>query len=37
MTTKIELIDTLKDSNRRVIDWFTEISAQDFFTRQGEV
>ena len=37
ITTKTELIDTLKDSNRRVIDWFTETSAPDFFTRQGDV
>ena len=37
ITTKIELIDTLKDSNRRVLIWFTEIPVKDFFNRQGEV
>ena len=37
ITTKAELIAALKDSNRRVIQWFTEISPQDFFTRQGRV
>ena len=34
---KKELIDALKASNRRVIDWFKEISIENFFTRQGEV
>ena len=37
IATKETLIDALKDSNRRVIEWFTVIPAQDFFTRQGEV
>src|SRR5262245_33439106 len=37
ITTKSELITSLKDSNQRVLNWFTEISATDFFTRQGEV
>ena len=37
ITTKSELISTLKDSNQRVTKWFIEISAKDFFTRQGEV
>jgi len=35
--TKSEMIVTLKDSNQRVITWFTEIPARDFFTRRGEV
>lgn len=35
--SKAELIATLKDSNQRVIEWFTKISPQDFFTRHGEV
>jgi len=33
---KANLIANLKDSNQRVINWFTEIPAKDFFTRQGE-
>jgi uncharacterized damage-inducible protein DinB len=37
ITTKAELIRTLKDSHRRVIAWFTEIPAKGFFTRYGEV
>jgi uncharacterized damage-inducible protein DinB len=37
ITTKAELIDTLKDSNHRVLAWFTQIPAKDFFTRRGEV
>jgi len=37
IATKAELITTLKDSNQRVINWFVEILATDFFTRQGEV
>ena len=32
-----ELITALKHSNGRVLNWFTEISAKDFFTRHGEV
>jgi uncharacterized damage-inducible protein DinB len=34
--TKTELIHTLKDSNQRVITWFTDIPTERFFTRQGE-
>jgi len=37
INTKVELISILKDSRQRVIEWFTKIPAQDFFTRQGEV
>ena len=35
--TKSELISKLKDSNRRVTTWFTDIPADTFFTRHGEV
>jgi hypothetical protein len=35
--TKTELITALKDSNRRAENWFSEIPASEFFTRQGEV
>ena len=37
VSTKSQLITAFKDSNRHVLDWFTKISAKDFFTRQGEV
>ena len=37
ITTKIELINGLIDSNQRVTKWFAEIPAQDFFTRRIEV
>ena len=37
MTTKVELINTLRDSNRRVLIWFTEIPVKVFFNRQDEV
>ena len=37
ITTKSELFSALKDSNQRVLNWFTDISANDFFTRHGEV
>ena len=37
INTKTELIAELKDSNQRVTNWFTEISAKDFFLRQGEI
>jgi len=37
IATKTELITTLKDSNQRVINWFTEIPADEFFHREGEV
>ena len=36
ITTKTQLINILTVSNRRVIDWFTAISAEDFFARYGE-
>ena len=39
MTTinmKSELISALKDSNQRVINWFTEIPADKFFVREEE-
>jgi uncharacterized damage-inducible protein DinB len=35
--TKTELITALKDANQRVTNWFTEIPANDFFTRQSDV
>src|SRR5262245_44760533 len=37
ITTKIELITALQNTNQRVSKWFTEIPAKDFFTRRGEV
>jgi len=37
INTKEELISTLKTSRQRVLDWFTQVPAKDFFTRQGEV
>jgi uncharacterized damage-inducible protein DinB len=37
ITTKTELVNTLNDSNQRVITWFTEIPAKGFFSRHGEV
>ena len=37
ITTKIEVINALKDSNECVTKWFTEIPAEDFFARHGEV
>ena len=37
ITTKIELLNALKDSNECVTKWFTEIPAEDFFARHGEV
>ena len=37
INTKMELISTLQDSNRRVTEWFREIPANTFFTRQGDV
>jgi hypothetical protein len=37
ITTKTELITALKDSNQRAENWFLEIPASRFFTRQGEV
>ena len=35
--TKMDLMNTLKDSNQRAESWCREISAIDFCTRQGEV
>ena len=35
-TPKTQLINMLTVSNQRVIDWFTAISAEDFFARYGE-
>lgn len=35
--TKSELISKLKDSNRRVTKWFTDVPADTFFHRQGAV
>jgi uncharacterized damage-inducible protein DinB len=35
-TTKTQLIDMLRISNQRVIDWFTTISVENFFIRVGE-
>lgn len=37
ISTKLELVISLKDSNKHVLHWFTEISAQEFFHRQREV
>jgi uncharacterized damage-inducible protein DinB len=37
ISTKDQLIATLKEANQRVIAWFTKIPAEHFFTRQGEV
>lgn len=37
INTKTKLIAELKDSNQRVTNWFTEIPAEDFFLRQGEI
>ena len=37
MKTKSELIAGLRDSDQRVTNWFTEIQAKDFFTRQADV
>ncbi len=32
-----ELFAALRDANQRVTQWFTEIPAENFFTRQGEI
>ena len=32
-----ELFAGLRDANQRVTQWFTEIPAENFFTRQGEI
>lgn len=34
---KSDLLSKLNDSNQRVIDWFAEIPADEFFQREGEV
>lgn len=34
---KSELLSKLKDSNQRVVNWFAEIPAKEFFQREGEV
>ena len=36
ISTKSELFNALKDSNRRAANWFENIPAHDFFTRHGE-
>jgi uncharacterized damage-inducible protein DinB len=36
ISTKDQLIATLREANQRVIRWFTEIPAERFFTRHGE-
>ncbi|HQU35607.1 MAG TPA: DinB family protein [Anaerolineales bacterium] len=36
-SNKLDLLSKLKDSNQRVINWFTEIPAGKFFHREGEV
>jgi len=37
INTKSELFTELKDANQRVTKWFTEIPAENFFTRYGDV
>ena len=37
ITSKTELITTLKDASQRAVNWFTETPAKDFFIRHGEV
>ena len=37
LTTKSELITALQDANQRVIKWFSEIPAENFFMRHAEV
>lgn len=37
INTKFDLINALKDSAQRAEDWFREIPADVFFTRQGDV
>jgi uncharacterized damage-inducible protein DinB len=36
-TSKTQLLDMLRISNQRAIDWFAAISPEDFFLRYGEV
>ncbi len=35
--SKTETLSLLKDSNQRVVNWFTEIPASEFFQREGDV
>jgi uncharacterized damage-inducible protein DinB len=37
ISTKIELLTTLKDSNQQVTKWFAEIPTEEFFLRHGAV
>jgi len=37
INTNTELFAGLRDANQRVTQWFTEIPAENFFTRQGEI
>jgi len=37
INTSTKLFSELEDANQRVAKWFTEIPAEDFFTRQGEI
>ena len=37
INTSPELFSELRDANRRVTKWFTEIPAEEFFTRHGEI
>jgi hypothetical protein len=35
--SKNEILETFRDSSRRVADWFSSVPTADFFTRQAEV
>ena len=37
INTSPELFSELRDANQRVTKWFTEIPAEEFFTRHGEI
>lgn len=37
INTGPELFSELRDANRRLTKWFTEIPAEEFFTRHGEI
>jgi len=37
INTNTELFAGLRDANQRVTQWFTEIPAEEFFTRHGEI
>ena len=37
INTTTELFAGLRDANQRVTEWFTEILAENFFIRQGEI